>query len=380
VRRISPVVAVALAAFALPAVAGAKTFHVKSGDSIQAAVGRADPGDTVEVAPGTYTERSRPCPYRRVQDCAVAITDDRIELVAKSARKPVVLKAKGEQDDGIGVGEAVKPTCLNKSSQRLHGSLIAGFDVRGFKNNGVFLGCVEDWRITRVRATGNDEYGIFPSHAVDGRLDHSFASGANDTGLYIGQSRDARMDHNTAIDNVSGFEIENSSGVRADHNLAKGNSGGILSFALPGLDVKSNEDNRIDHNRVVSNNRRNTCSDQEETVCRVPPGSGILVLSADRNLVQDNRVTGNDTFGIGVANYCIVLEVSPEQCERLDIDPDPDGNRITANTVTGNAKDPDPSTPSVFAVDLAWDTTGDGNCWSDNRFDTSFPDPLPVCG
>jgi hypothetical protein len=32
-----------------------------------------------------------------------------------------------------------------------------------------------------------------------------------------------------------------------------------------------------------------------------------------------------------------------------------------------------------FAVDLAWDGTGVGNCWSGNVFATSFPPDLPTC-
>jgi hypothetical protein len=34
----------------------------------------------------------------------------------------------------------------------------------------------------------------------------------------------------------------------------------------------------------------------------------------------------------------------------------------------------------VFAVDLAWDTTGTGNCWAANQATTTFPAPLPACG
>jgi len=38
---------------------------------------------------------------------------------------------------------------------------------------------VDRWRVTRVRAVDNAEYGIFPSHAVSGRLDQPSTSGAN---------------------------------------------------------------------------------------------------------------------------------------------------------------------------------------------------------
>jgi hypothetical protein len=67
------------------------------------------------------------------------------------------------------------------------------------------------------------------------------------------------------------------------------------------------------------------------------------------------------------------------ECAALDIEPNPDGNRILTNTAKGNGKAPDPSFPSVFAVDLAWDTTGTDNCWSGNKADTTFPATLPAC-
>jgi nitrous oxidase accessory protein NosD len=169
--------------------------------------------------------------------------------------------------------------------------------------------------------------------------------------------------------------------VRADNNEATGNTGGLLSFTLPFLDVTSNSDNVIENNNVHDNNKPNSCLDQSDTVCGVPYGTGILVLAADTNTVSGNTVTGNDSFGIAVANFCVATKTPPEICAILDIEPNADGNTIRSNTVTGNAGNPDYAhlASPVFAVDLAWDTTGVGNCWSDNVFGTSFPDPLPSC-
>ena len=61
-----------------------------------------------------------------------------------------------------------------------------------------------------------------------------------------------------------------------------------------------------------------------------------------------------------------------------DIDTDPDDNAIVNNVAKGNGADPD-ETYKAFASDLAWDTTGDGNCWSFNTYDKSFPEELPSC-
>src|SRR4051794_6876385 len=46
----------AVLAMALPAAAGARTIKVFEGDSIQAAIDAADPGDTIKIKPGTYAE------------------------------------------------------------------------------------------------------------------------------------------------------------------------------------------------------------------------------------------------------------------------------------------------------------------------------------
>jgi hypothetical protein len=173
--------------------------------------------------------------------------------------------------------------------------------------------------------------------------------------------------------------LENSSRIHADHNRATGNTAGFLSFALPNLDVKKNSDNRLDHNRAIRNSKANTCLEPGDDVCTVPPGTGMLLLAADRNHLVENRVRGNDSFGITVTNYCVARMLSQQDCAALDIEPNPDGNRIVDNRVHGDGTAPAPSFPSVFAVDLAWDTTGTGNCWSGNQAGTTFPSPRPAC-
>lgn len=376
--RAYPILA-GLVAVALAGAAGARTLVVHPGQSIQAAVDQAQPGDRVVVRPGTYQEAGRPCPSDPGRTCAVVVSQDHVALVGSpSPHRSVRLVPQGDQDRGVEFAKAGADgaTCFDDPSQRIQGSSIVGFRVDGFEDDGIFLFCADDWEVRQNSTNDNLEYGIFPSHCGPGRVTGNLATGANDTGIYIGQSFDVRVDHNVARRNVSGFEIENCTGVRLDHNIAVGNTGGILSFTLPFLDVKENKMNRIDHNFVKANDNDNTCLDPEDAVCAVPPGTGILLVATDENVVEHNVVLANRSFGIATISTCLT---QPDVCLLLDIDPFPDGNRVIHNVSQGNGGDPDDAVPPPLNVDLVWDTTGTGNCWEKNFFGASFPDPLPEC-
>jgi parallel beta-helix repeat protein len=366
----------------LPTSAFATTLVVNPGQSIQAAVDRAASGDVVLVQAGTYRETGRPCPTDASATCAVVVGRSGVRLVGveKAGQKPVLV-AVANQSQGIAVAEpgVDTATCIGDPTQRLTGNGVSGFIVESFARQGISLVCVDNFEVGGNVVRGNGEYGIFPSHSSHGSIVGYVATGSNDTGIYVGQSTDVTISGNVSEANVSGYEIENSTNIVVQGNSAIGNTAGILSFTLPFLDVKENRHNLIAHNLVVSNNKANTCLEPGDDVCSVPPGTGILLVAAADNIVQANAVVGNDSFGIGVTNFCNSQGLSADACASLDIQPDPDGDRVVDNVAVDNAHQPSTLVPPPLAVDLAWDGSGTGNCWAKDVANTRFPDPLPPC-
>ncbi len=327
---------------------------VPAGGSIQAAVDAAEAGTVIQIEPGTYAE-------------AVTVAKRRITLVGLSgpAGTGVVIENPGAEDSGIFVTDEGDRFAL------------VNVTVRGFDENGVFLDRVDGFLLSRVTTEDNGEYGLFPHRSSDGLIERSSATGHSDTGIYVGQSEDVKVRQNVAFGNVIGFEIENSSDIEVRENEAFDNVAGILVILLPGLDVKSSSDIRVRKNHVHDNNRANF-AEPTELAAAVPTGSGILVVGVDRTEVKQNRVTGNDFVGIGVASSLLIGALAGLPPEAFaDIEPNPDRVRVRDNTVTGNGSSPPPL--PLPGVDLLWDGSGTENCWSGNTFATSFPPSLPPC-
>jgi parallel beta-helix repeat protein len=350
--------------------AAAREIKVQSGQSIQAAVDRALPGDRIAVQPGIYNETGRPCPTEPKSACAVVISADDISLVAASqAGQPVILENRlgnnSGQLQGIVFAKPGASKCSQDPTTHIKGAEVSGFVVRNFDESGIFLFCVDDWIVSFNTVVDNQRYGIFPVFSTDGRVYGNVASGSRDTGIYVGQSSNVRVDQNIAHDNVAGFEIENSIAVELDHNESYNNTGGILMFINPHVAGLVSQQNQIRHNSVHDNNspNPNKCP-QGGDVCLVPPGLGISSAGGDNNIISHNIVTRNATIGIVLSDVCTAFQIVP--CT-LGFDPLPENTRIEFNTAQQNG------------VDLAWTDNGTGNCWRHNVASVVIPSPLPAC-
>jgi len=366
--------------FAASAQAG--TLVVKSGESIRAALGRAHAGDTVEILPGIYREGS-PTDLN-----ALTVTTSDIHLIGRG--NPVLENA-GRQGYGIwvsppdsaGPGPEANdeaPPC-GTSGAGLSGFSIEGITIRGFTQHGVHLACVNGFSIEGVTAEANGVYGLFPVLSRNGRIVGNTVRGtSHDAGIYVGQSDRVLIAGNRSEDNLLGLEVEDSRDCAVVGNELRGNTLGIIVDVLNGKLRFTQERTLVAFNNVHDNNRANTAS-PDDIIAVLPPGIGILLSGADTTTVISNDVRGNQFAGIGVASLCLgfALQGDPEACAGVDVDPNPDGNRISGNVVLNNGTAPTGTPLDALLGDLVWDGSGAANCWSDNRFGSSVPSPLLAC-
>jgi parallel beta-helix repeat protein len=345
----SSLIALPLAVVALPA--GARSIVVST--TIQAAVDVSQPGDTVKVPAGIYREN-------------VLVTKNGITIQGSPG---AVLDGSGLSGD-TGIHAAPAPP-----ASTIEGFRLGGLKIQNYTGNGVLIENGRNFVVTGGTYVGNGEYGIFALHSADGRVDGNFVSGSNDTAIYVGQSRGINVRNNVAQDSTVGIEVENSVHVAVSSNRCVENSAGILVDLLPGLDETVTKDVIVRNNLLLDNNRPNPAIDPSDILSLLPSGVGLLNVGGDGLMVAGNIVTGNDSAGILIAQL-------PPDAAALDprISPFPDDNEIRNNVTLENGGSPDPKLAPLPGADLVWDTSGSGNCWKGNTFESSFPDPLPRCG
>lgn len=319
--------------------------------TIQAAVDAAQPGDTVRVPPGVYHEN-------------VLVNKDNITIEG----------SRGAILDGTGLPGNSGITVRAPSPARINGFKLTGLQIQNYSRNGVILVRVDSYQILDGKYIDNEEYGIFPIRSTHGLIESNQVSGSDDTGIYIGQSTDAVIRNNQVSDCTVGIEVEVSSNVSIQDNKVMDNTIGISAIVLPGLSLIETTNIQVIHNAITQNNRPNPVTDPTEILSQLPSGAGLMLIGVDNAIVTDNKVLENKSVGIAVFQVPPALAVLDPR-----IDPFPDHNQLIGNVVLSNGINPDPKIAPFPASDFIWDGSGTGNCWSDDVYKTSFPNPLPVC-
>jgi len=325
----------------------ARIVEVRPGESIQEAVDKAGRNGIVRIYPGTYHE-----------NVLVIHHGVTIEGVIRDGKRPV-LDGRNLLPDAIsGLGNDFT---------------VANLEIRNYQGNGVVVHKARNVVYRNLILHNTGLYGVYPIECDGVLVEDCKVSGARDAGIYVGQSRNIVVRRNEAFQNVTGIEIENCVNAIVEDNYVHNNTGGILVFLLPFNPSKVQDGCIVRRNRVINNNTPNF-ADPEAIVSNVLKGTGIMLLAADNTEVYENEIVGNGTFGIMVIG---LRQLFPAPTP-LDVDPNPDGNRIYNNILRDNGKDPDERLKrfGIPPVDLLWDMTGKGNTWNQPE-GTRFP---PVMG
>ncbi len=208
-----------------------------------------------------------------------------------------------------------------------------GDSIKVEGSNGVTIRRVRaEW--TNGPSTDNGAYGFYPVQTRNVLIEDSLVIGASDAGVYVGQSQNIIVRRNRAEFNVAGIEIENSTFADVYENEAINNTGGILVFDLPNIEIQGGERTRVYDNIVRDNNTPNFAP-EGNIVGTVPTGTGIMIMANDDIEVFGNTIENNQSVGIVIVNYLIVATTDDP-----NYDPLPERIYIHDNNFINNSYDP----------------------------------------
>jgi parallel beta-helix repeat protein len=307
------------------AAAGAAPADEPFEDRLRLALETAQPGDVIEIPPGTH-------PLTR----GLTLNTSGVTLRGAGMSESVL-----SFSDQIAGAEGLLVTGSNFTIEDLAIEDTAGDALKVNGGSNIVIRRVRtEW--TRGPHSDNGAYGIYPVQTRNTLIEESVAIGASDAGIYVGQSEDVIVRNNRAEFNVAGIEVENT--VRADvyGNLARNNTGGILVFNMPDLPMAGHS-TRVFDNEIVDNNTPNFGT-PGSAVASVPAGTGVIINSNDQVEVFDNRIGNNNT-----ANVIVSSLFSAEYSERETASVfDPYPERIY---LYGNRFEPGGSAPDREALD-----------------------------
>ncbi|MEV1069007.1 right-handed parallel beta-helix repeat-containing protein [Streptomyces sp. NPDC050263] len=332
---------------AAPPAPGHVVHLVQPGESIQKAVDRAEPGDTVLLAAGTYRESVD------VKTHGLTLRGMGRDTVLRPAAKKKGKKAVGACAAG-GNGICVVGT----KAHPVEDVTIASLTVSGFTKNGVYAMAADALTVRKVTAVKNGVWGIAQEASRHGEFRNNTARDNGDAGLFLANSVTQELG------------ATDSEGTVVEHNRLEGNRIGVTVRRLRNLTLARNhltgncaavfvvgDENKpkagfvtVAENRIVRNNKSCPKTARLDAL----QGSGIVLTGAEdslitRNVIEDN--VGKSSLSGGIVLFKSFVGTTSDR------------NRISDNKLRDNSP-----------ADLVnTDTAGKGNTFVGNTCKASKP-------
>ncbi len=329
--------------------------------SIQKAVNASKAGDTIKVKPGTYRER-----------VVVKGPSKRYLKIIGDPKKPgsVILSGKNSTprtlpNNGISVNGADNVT--------ING--LAAYDYNGY---GFFAVNVNGYLYTNLIAKRDGVYGVYAFNSVGGTISNSTAAWNNDSGFYIGQTPVQTKPKRSYITNVVsygnqlGYSGTNMRYVTITKSKWFNNGIGLVPNALDSEKFAPPEKNVISDNDIFWNNYNYYAGSPwkiagTSTGTNFPVGIGVLLFGGRENRVENNRIWGNYTAGVGGLQQALLKQVDAQELV---------GNIVRGNDYSNGGKNPN-------GRDLFYDGDGKNNCFDPTGTTNNEPTDnrtLVACG
>jgi hypothetical protein len=333
-------VLVPVAPLASPPTQAAQIHVPQDAATLQLAIARAQPGDAIVLAAGTYPGGA--VVPRGKHDITIRGVD----------RNQVILDGADQRENGIVV--------------RADGVSLLNMSAHNFLSNAFYWEGADRFRGSYLTAWNVKGYGIYVEDGERGVIDHDYVSGAADAAYYVGECRPcgATVAHVVATLSAVGYSGTNATGVTIRDSVWDRNGAGIVpnTYANEALPPQA-------RSTIVGNTVRNSGR------ARVPiltplagfVGIGIAVAGGNDNVISGNRVIRSERYGVAVfptARYVVFDPKAPEPGPPWR----PRGNRVSNNVVTASGR-----------ADLALAKgSGRGNCFRANRVKRVLPRSLQV--
>jgi hypothetical protein len=323
------------AAPANPAGSGAEIRVPEDVPTLELAIARALPGDTIVLAAGTYPGGN-------------VVPPDKHDITIRGVdRNEVVLDGADKRKNGIVV--------------RADGVSILNLSAHNFLLNAFYWEGGDRFRASYVTAWNVGGYGIYAEDAEQGVLEHDYVSGAADAAYYVGECSPCRATISRVVARLSavGYSGTNATGVVIRDSVWDSNGAGIVPNTYANEALPPQARATIVRNTVMNSGRARV---PIQTALAGFVGVGIAIAGGNENAISRNRVTRSERFGIAVFPTARFVVFDPDAKE-----PGPPwrprGNRVSRNVVTGSGR-----------ADLALARgSGRGNCFTANVVTRTLP-------